>query len=67
MDKPQEVVNITPTVLPVKTTNKDDLLIRMQISSRKHSMEGATIKNMSRAFLYAMEAKEVGLNAEDIK
>lgn len=51
----------------VRTKAIESLLTRVLISNRRHQIEGATFKNQIRAYLFAMEAKELGLSAEDIK
>jgi len=40
---------------------------RMHVTQRKYGMEMVTIKGQARAYLFAMELKEAGFRAEDIK
>jgi hypothetical protein len=43
------------------------ILDRMALVQRRHGMEMATIRGQARAYLFAMEVKELGFKPEDIK
>ena len=55
----------TPT--PDKSAQLQAIINRMAFTQRRYGMEMGTIKGQTRAYLYAMELKEMGFKAEDIK
>lgn len=69
MDEGLEDKAKNKTNKPVVDSTKaiESLTLRILMSQRRHAIEGASFKNSVRCYLFALEAKDLGLKAEDIK
>ena len=60
-------VNPVEPVIIDKTKQLKVIMERMAFLQRRYGMEMPTIRGQARAYLFAMEIKDLGFKAEDIK
>ena len=59
----------TVTTVNVEDDKKkkiNDIVNRMIFVQRRHAIEGTSIKNQTRAFLFALELQSIGAKPEDL-